>query len=291
MKKNFLILFIAIMVFVQLLAQPSQTLVKTDFLKNGVTAVEGIVIDKEWYKDHYLWKASFKTVLPVKPEDVDGAAGVTLVRHMAAYYECTGSNCKKTWSGLMHSEYKGIDLPAPANDTLAKRVREKMMTEPSELVLDMLSKLSFDSVKAEEPKIDWINPKKLQFISKIYYKERITTPETGVYESPFLITLERADTKSPFKFSKATQYFEKTIELARIKNNVGTTKTEPPPTITSTPPVAGAWKPGDKVLVEENGKWYPSTVLYVRNKEWYIHNDAFDSKYDMWVEASRIKNK
>ena len=191
----------------------------------------------------------------------------------------------------MHSEYKGIDLPAPANDTLAKRVREKMMTEPSELVLDMLSKLSFDSVKAEEPKIDWINPKKLQFISKIYYKERITTPETGVYESPLLITLERADTKSPFKFSKATQYFEKTIELARIKNNVGTTKTEPPPTITSTPPVAGAWKPGDKVLVEENGKWYPSTVLYVRDKEWYIHNDAFDSKYDMWVEASRIKNK
>jgi len=291
MKKNFLILLIASMAFLQLMAQPSQTQVKTDFLKNGVTGVEGITIDKEWYKDHYLWKASFRTVLPVKPEDVDGATGVTMVRHMAAYYECTGSICKKTWSGLTHSEYKSIDLPVPANDTLAKMLRAKMMTEPSELVVSMQSKLSFDSIKADEPKIDWVNPKKLQFFAKIYYKERISTPETGVYESLLLVTLERADIKSPFRFSKAKQYFEKTIELARIKNNVGTTKAEPPATIQSNAPVAGAWKPGDKVMVEENGKWYPSTVLYVRNKEWYIHNDAFESKYDMWVEASRIKNK
>jgi hypothetical protein len=291
MKKNFPILFVAIMVSAQLLAQPASTLVKTDFLKNGVTAVEGIVIDKEWYKDHYLWKASFRTVQPVKPEDVDAVAGVTMVRHMIAYYECTGSNCKKTWSDLTHSEYKGIDLPAPANDTLAKMVRGKMMTEPSELVVSMLSKISFDSVKADEPKIDWVNPKKLQFIAKIYYKEKISTPETGVYESPLLVTLERADIKSPFRFSKATQYFERTIELVRIKINIVSSKTEPPPVISSTPPMAGAWKPGDKVMVEENGKWYPSTVLYVRDKEWYIHNDAFDSKYDMWVGASRIKNK
>lgn len=291
MKKYFPILFIAIMASLQLLAQPSQTQVKTDFLKNGVTAVEAIVIDKEWYKDHYLWKASFRTVQPVKPEEVDGAPGVTMVRHMAAYYECTGSNCKKTWSGLTHSEYKGIDLPAPANDTLAKMVRDKMMTEPSELVVSMQTKVSFDSVKADEPKIDWVNAKKLQFIAKIYYKEKISTPETGVYESPILVTLERADIKSPFRFSKATQYFERTMELARIKNNVGPTKAEPPASTPSTPPVAGAWKPGDKVLVEDNGKWYPSTVLYVRDKEWYIHNDAFESKYDMWVGASRIKNK
>lgn len=292
MKRIFFVLFIAVIVSIQTKAQPSQTQVKTDFLKSGVTAVEAIVIDKEWYKDHYLWKASFRTIVPVKPEEVNGATGVTMVRHMAAYYECTGSNCKKTWTGLTHSEYKGIDLPAPANDTLAKIVKDKMMTEPSELVVSMLSKLSFDSVKADEPKIDWVNPKKLQFIAKIYYKEKITTPETGVYESPVLVTLERADSKSPFKFSKATQYFERTIELARIKNNVGPTKPEPPRSTAPTPPpVVGAWKPGDKVLVEENGKWYPSTVLYVRDKEWYIHNDAFDSKYDMWVGASRIKNK
>jgi len=290
MKKNFLIPFIAIIASAQLLAQPSQTLVKTDFLKNGVTAVEGITTDKEWYKDHYAWKASFRTVTPVKPEDAEGLAGVTIVRHLTALYECNGANCKKTKSELVHSEYKGIDLPPPITDELVKIVKDKMWSEPSELVVSMQSKISFDSVRADEPKIDWINPKKLQFIAKIYFKGRISTPETGVYESPVLVTIERTDIKSPFRFSKAIQYFERTIELARIKNNVGPTKAEPPTNTTPTPPVAGAWKPGDKVLVEDNGKWYPSTVLYVRDKEWYIHNDAFEAKYDMWVGANRIKN-
>ena len=293
MKKKLPFLFIVIMVSAQLLAQPSQIQVKNDFLKNGVTAVEGITTEKEIYKDYSVWKASFKTVLPVSPEEVNGVAGVTLVRHMVANYVCTGSNCKKTWSELTHSEYKGIDLPAPASDTLTKIIWQKIMTEPSELVVSMLNKVSFDSVKANEPKFDWINPNKLQFVAKIYYKEKsISGTGTGVYESPLLVTLQRADSKSPFKLNKATQQFERTIELAFIKTPVTPGKTQPPqPPTTPTPPVAGAWKPGDKVMVEDNGKWYPSTVLYVRDKEWYIHNDAFESKYDMWVGASRIKNK
>jgi hypothetical protein len=48
---------------------------------------------------------------------------------------------------------------------------------------------------------------------------------------------------------------------------------------------------GDKVLVEENGKWYPSTVLQVRTNEWFIHYEGYASSYDLWVGPSRIKNK
>ncbi|MBL7700919.1 MAG: hypothetical protein JNM14_01610 [Ferruginibacter sp.] len=52
-----------------------------------------------------------------------------------------------------------------------------------------------------------------------------------------------------------------------------------------------AYKTGDKVMVEENGKWYPATVLETKPNEWYIHYDGYSSKYDLWVGPSRIKNK
>jgi hypothetical protein len=57
------------------------------------------------------------------------------------------------------------------------------------------------------------------------------------------------------------------------------------------PAASGNWKPGDKVMVEENGKWYPSTVLQVRTNEWFIHYDGYASSYDLWVGPSRIKNR
>jgi hypothetical protein len=46
---------------------------------------------------------------------------------------------------------------------------------------------------------------------------------------------------------------------------------------------------GDKVQVEENGKWYPATVLDTRPGEWFIHYDGYSSQYDLWVGPSRIK--
>lgn len=293
MKKILILSFLSALAGSFSYAQPSQTQVKTDFMKNGVTAVEGIVISKEWYKDHYLWKASFRTTLPVKPEEVDGLKGVTMVRHVVAHYECGGSNCSKTWSGLAYSEYKGINLPAPGKEELTAMLKQQMSTDPSKLVRSMSSKVSFDSVKVEDPQLEWVNPRKLQFAAKLYYKDNVSYTEIGVIESPISVTLERTSIQAPLTFRGAYQYFEKNTELARYKADqapAAVTPTSPTTTGGSTP-VAGAWKAGDKVMVEENGKWYPSTVLQVRPGEWFIHYDGYDAKYDLWVGASRIKNK
>jgi RNA binding activity-knot of a chromodomain len=46
---------------------------------------------------------------------------------------------------------------------------------------------------------------------------------------------------------------------------------------------------GDKVQVEENGKWYSATVLDTRPGEWFIHYDGYSSQYDLWVGPARIK--
>lgn len=293
MKKIFPLLLIAAMVSSSKLpAQPTQTQVKNDFLKNGVTTVEGIIISKEWYKDHYLWKASFRTILPVKPEDVDGLNGVTMVRHVVAHYECSGSNCSKTWSGLAYSEYKGINLPTPTNEELTLLLKQQMITDPSKLVRSMSSKVSFDSVKVDDPKTEWINPRKLQFAAKLYYKDNVSYTEVGLIESPLSVTLERTSIKSPLAFSGAYQYFEKNVELSRYKKNetpisTTTASTAAPVTAQAT----GAWKVGDKVMVEEKGKWYPAVVLQVRDNEWFIHYDGYSSQYDLWVGISRVKNK
>lgn len=48
---------------------------------------------------------------------------------------------------------------------------------------------------------------------------------------------------------------------------------------------------GDKVQVEENGKWYPATVLDVMPNEWYIHYDGYSAQYDLWVGPARIKKQ
>lgn len=292
MKKAATFLFFILSCFHYATAQPPQSLVISDFKKNGVTAVEGIVINKEWYKDHYLWKASFRTITPVKPEEVDGLKGVTLVRHVVAHYECGGATCSRTWNGLAFSEYKGINLPAPTKEQLTSILKKQMETDPSLMVRSMSGKVSFDSVKITDPKTEWINPRKMQFQALLYYKEEVSYTEIGVIESPLVVTLTRSSINAPLEFDFGDQYFEQNRELARFK------KDATPPSSTSitnttgtTTSVAGAWKPGDKVLVEENGKWYPATVLQARANEWYIHYDGYDSKYDLWVGLTRIKNK
>lgn len=430
-------------------AQPSQTQVKNDFLKNGVTTVEGIIINKEWYKDHYLWKASFRTILPVKPEEVDGLKGVTMVRHVVAHYECGGS-CSKTWSGLAYSEYKGINLPTPSSAELNAMLTKAAADDPSKFFRSMSGKYGITeiAVHSTEPKFEWINPKKLSFNAYKKNKEEVSYTEIALVETPLLVTLIRDGLKTPWRIDGAAEVREQLVEISRSKktdagnsglisgNDAGAEaankadvvklKVPTPPKFTSAeaaakdayimlfnlsreqydyyfimlmspqlrcdncvytpngngapkvkyilesaydgnglfrdqycmnvpmvvegnavyfknkkgaesyfmidnvngfyyinsgnirvdkdaavnsamkaivcngemsaspvsaPAVSGTWKVGDKVLVEENGKWYPSTVLQVRTNEWFIHYDGYASSYDLWVGPSRIKNK
>ena len=60
-------------------------------------------------------------------------------------------------------------------------------------------------------------------------------------------------------------------------------------TTTGSPSGNYSFKKGDKVWVEENGKWYPATVLETKTNEWYIHYDGYSAKYDLWIGPERIK--
>jgi hypothetical protein len=51
------------------------------------------------------------------------------------------------------------------------------------------------------------------------------------------------------------------------------------------------WKVGDQVMVEENGKWYPSVILKVANGEYFIHYDGYSESYDVWVRPERVKKR
>jgi hypothetical protein len=51
------------------------------------------------------------------------------------------------------------------------------------------------------------------------------------------------------------------------------------------------WKVGDKIKVEWNSTWYPSTILQVGDGKYKIHYDGWASSYDEWVTPARMKNK
>ena len=433
-------------------AQPTQSMVINDFRKNGVIAVEGVVINKEWYKDHYLWKASLRTILPVKPEEVDGLKGVTLVRHVVAHYECSGSSCSSTWNGLAYSEYKGINLPLPSAAELNELLKKEATSNPAAFFRSMSGKYGITEigVNQKESKFEWVNPRKLNFNAYKRNKEEVSYTEVALVETPLLVTLIRDGLKSPWRIDNASEVREYLVEISRSKKTdeantgllTGTDaaadarnkaeitrlKVPIPPKYTTAEAAAkdaylmlfnlnreqyyyylsmimgpqmrcencqytlngngepkarfiiesaydgngkfidqfcmtssfqiegnafyfknkrndfspdsyfmiekagsyyyinsatlqvskdasvnaslkavpcdanpgtieaagdpqSGWKTGDKVLVEENGKWYPATVLKTRPGEWFIHYDGYSSSYDLWVGASRIKNR
>jgi len=450
-SRKFLCLLCCLAAFLTASTQPSQTKVKNDFLKNGVTAIEGIVINKEWYKDHYLWKASFRSILPVKPEEVDGLKGVSMVRHVVAHYECTGSNCLKTWSGLVFSEYKGINLPVPSVAELNDLLKKEAASNPAAFFRSMSGKYGIAEIGIHptEPKFEWHNPKKLSFQAFKKNKEEVSYTEVALVQTPLLVTLTRESLTSPWKMEYASEVREYLEELSRSKKTdeansglltgsdaaaeaknkaaIQQLKIPMPPKYTTaeaaatdayvmlfnlnreqyyyylsmimspsmrcencqytlngngepkaryilewafdgngrfrdqfcmTPSFktegntvyfknkkndygpdsyfmidkigdyyyinsaslqvtkdaaantilksincdeaapgmpasssAGSWKAGDKVMVEENGKWYPATILKTRPGEWYIHYDGYSSSYDLWIGSSRIKNR
>jgi hypothetical protein len=52
---------------------------------------------------------------------------------------------------------------------------------------------------------------------------------------------------------------------------------------------AADYAPGAVVEVDYGGSWYPATVLKASPGKWLIHYDDYDSSWDEWVGADRIR--
>lgn len=48
---------------------------------------------------------------------------------------------------------------------------------------------------------------------------------------------------------------------------------------------------GEKIIVEWKNKWYKAIVLKKRRNRYYIHYEGWDSKWDEWVTADRMKSR
>jgi hypothetical protein len=56
-------------------------------------------------------------------------------------------------------------------------------------------------------------------------------------------------------------------------------------------PTSSKYNVGDAVMVEWNGKWYPSHVIAADKNKWKINYDGWESSWDEWVTDARIKSK
>jgi len=48
---------------------------------------------------------------------------------------------------------------------------------------------------------------------------------------------------------------------------------------------------GDKIMVEWKGSWWPASIIAVDGKKWKINYDGYNSSWDEWVTAERIKDR
>lgn len=283
-------------------AQPSSSQVTKDFMKNGVTKVDIIKTTKEWdsKKSKYYWKVTLNTTLPVDPAEVDGLKGVTMIRHVVANYDCGGS-CVKTFSGLVYSEYKGINLSTPAIAELMTMLKTTAATKPELLVRSTSSKVGYDSFKIEEPAFEWVNPRTLSFRALLYYRDQVSYTEVASFEVPIKVFLKRSAIAAPWQLDGAEENFEARKELTRgiateqTANSSGTssgsTTNEGTTSATEQGTASVMFGIGDKVMVEERGKWYPSTILKVEGSKYFIHYEGYSDFYDTWVGPERVKNQ
>lgn len=52
----------------------------------------------------------------------------------------------------------------------------------------------------------------------------------------------------------------------------------------------GKWRPGERIQVEYEGKWYPATIQKAEESFFYfVHYDEFDAEWDEWVTSKRMK--
>lgn len=295
--KNLLFLW-AMLLAVSAVAQPNESQIRSNFLKNGTTNVKVGKIVKKWdsRKLKYYWNVDLDKFAPVPPSEVDGLAGVQIKTHVVANYDCN-SSCVLTFSGVTYTEYIGINLPAPTNDELLRIAKDIGKTQPEKLFRSYTAdKLGVDDVTIDNPEVEWIKPRALAYKVKVKFREQVNYTEVAQIEVPVKMYLKRNGLKAPWQFDGAIEGYEQRNELKRMplsegKNTVSSVaQTTPQPTQTPTTTTT-QWQKGDKVMVEENGKWYPSVVLDVKPNQWYIHYEGYSSSYDLWIGLERIKGR
>lgn len=72
--------------------------------------------------------------------------------------------------------------------------------------------------------------------------------------------------------------------LTNYKRRAGGEDNTPPP-----PPSSAGYAPGSRVEVQWQGQWYPATILKVDGQKYLIHYEGYESSWDEWVTAERIK--
>lgn len=421
-------------------AQPGNQQIITRLTHAGVVKVEVVKTVKEWHNSKYVYVAYTNVIKAVPPEKVCGLKGVTLVIATMAYYDVGASQPYQVLGSESNGEYRGINLPFPANNELEQWGLAAAKENPEKFFLQGNSILGIDVVKVEKPNCVWLHPLKLKFEANAIYVEKLTgetiqkltgrceielhrnglndtwylgkaamqTNESRYIGEPihisdapewknkptlterkanaaarianagvtsvtftsgkelvtdvlakfheydkqkmqeYLSVLLSSDLKNTggislngngealmkntidaayngwgkFKdqycaipekteiwaneikfYNKTGQQYSKidfkkdaagyTIEnivINKDNTEVGNAQLKMIScNTTNVPIVSMGFIKGQKVLVEENGKWYPATVLEAKTNEWYIHYEGYSSKYDLWVNSSRIK--
>jgi RNA binding activity-knot of a chromodomain len=291
-----------------LIAQPTKAQVIKRLTHTGVVNVDVWKIEKFWDKTKYAWRAKANITKKVEPQKVDGLTGVTLVYDATADYDLGAAEPYYVGGAEEEGEYKGINLPMPSADELAKYATDLAQTSPEKFFLQAYDIVAVDRVEVKNPNAKWLHPRKLQFEGTIFYVQKLTDETFQMLQVPLNMIMHRDGLQSPWYIGKANastryqQYVGDIIKAAdapkwaKAKSLAESASESKQTSVTTVADNAnstgtGEFQKGDKVMVKEGFKWYAAIVLDTRPGEWYIHYEGYDAKYDLWVGKDKIKSR
>ena len=184
-------------------AQPSHQQIIQRLTHTGVTRVEVVKTVKEWLNGKYVYVAYANVIKSVEPEKVFGLKGVTLVIATMAYYDIGAAQPYQVLGSEGNGEYRGINLPVPSKDELAKHATEAAQKNPEKFFLQAYSIIAIEKISVTQPKAVWLHPGKLQFEGRIVYIDRLTKETYQRIEAPCTMVLYRDALTAPWYLGKA----------------------------------------------------------------------------------------
>jgi hypothetical protein len=300
-------------------AQPTKAQVIKRLTHTGVTNVDVVKIEKVWERNKYIWIAHATVTKAVTPEKMGGITGISMIIATSAYYDIGANEPYQVLGSESNAEYIGINLTKPDKKTMEQFAFDAAQNNPrSFFISGGYSILGIESIALTNPNPTFITPMLLTFIADAVYVEELTKSTFQKLKSTATFTLHRTTPTSEWAIKKIemntmeSRYIGDILENKnypqwRVQTLGHQTNPKNPVTInstsiqstnhasTTTPSTVATdipiYKVGEKVLVEENGKWYPSTVLEVADGKWYIHYDGYSKQYDLWIDSSRIKKQ